>query len=55
VRIALAVVAFMYAMTNHKLFFVCYLLSELLDALDGHAARYYKQCTPPSRPKSLSI
>lgn len=44
-RIALAVVAFMYAMTNHKLFFVCYLLSELLDALDGHAARYYKQST----------
>jgi hypothetical protein len=53
VRIALAVAAFAYAMTDHKIFFVCYLLSELLDALDGHAARYFKQCTLP--PPGLSL
>lgn len=44
-RIALAVVAFTYAMTDHRVFFACYLLSEVLDALDGHAARYFNQST----------
>lgn len=46
-RIVLMLVAFYY-MTNENTYqftVVCYLLSQLLDAFDGHAARLLGQCS----------
>ncbi|KAL6080406.1 CDP-diacylglycerol--inositol 3-phosphatidyltransferase, variant 2 [Balamuthia mandrillaris] len=43
VRVALACIAFYVSFTDYKLFFVCYGLSEILDAIDGHAARAFGQ------------
>lgn len=31
--------------TNHVIATVCYVVSALLDAFDGHAARYFNQST----------
>lgn len=45
IRILLVIIAFYVCFKNHYLFFVCYGLSQLLDALDGHAARYFSQST----------
>lgn len=44
-RIILAVVAFYFMPTNHIIATVCYVVSALLDAVDGHAARYFNQGT----------
>lgn len=39
----LAIVAFYVSFTDYKIFIVCYALSEILDAVDGHAARAFGQ------------
>ncbi|KAI9357374.1 CDP-alcohol phosphatidyltransferase-domain-containing protein [Zopfochytrium polystomum] len=44
-RILLAVVAFAYLPTNPWIAMASYSASALLDALDGHAARYFDQST----------
>lgn len=44
-RVILMLVAFYFMPTCHILAGSCYLLSQFLDALDGHAARMYGQCT----------
>jgi len=44
--VLLAITAFYVSFTDYKIFFVCYALSEILDAVDGHAARAFGQCTP---------
>lgn len=43
VRIALLVYACVYMMTNPLCTIIAYLLSALLDAFDGHAARLLNQ------------
>ncbi|MEO1218933.1 MAG: CDP-alcohol phosphatidyltransferase family protein [Bacteroidota bacterium] len=45
VRIALAVGAFHYCFEQHYLFVILYGMSQLLDTLDGYAARYFNQPT----------
>ena len=45
IRIVLAIVSFYYMPTNPNVAVTCYLLSGLLDAFDGHAARYLNQGT----------
>lgn len=42
-RIVLALVSFYYMRTDYLTATWCYLLSGLLDALDGHAARMLNQ------------
>lgn len=44
-RIFLAVVSFYFMPTNPAVSVSCYLISGLLDAFDGHAARYLNQGT----------
>lgn len=44
-RIILAFIAFYFMPTNHIIASVCYITSALLDAFDGHAARYFNQGT----------
>lgn len=44
-RIVLAIVSFHYMPTSPHIAVFCYLLSGLLDAFDGHAARYLNQGT----------
>jgi len=44
-RVALAVTSVLVALNNPLAFFVCYALSQLLDALDGYAARAFNQST----------
>jgi len=44
-RIILLFAAFYVCFDSHLWFFVFYALSQLLDALDGHAARAFNQCT----------
>lgn len=41
-RIILAIIAFYFMPTNYIVATVCYVTSALLDAFDGHAARYYR-------------
>lgn len=43
-RIVLAVVSFYFMPTNYVISSWCYIISVLLDALDGHAARKFNQC-----------
>lgn len=45
VRIILAIISFYFMPTCPKVSIVCYLVSGLLDAFDGHAARYLNQGT----------
>lgn len=42
-RIILAVISVFFMPTNYKVACSCYLISALLDAFDGHAARAFKQ------------
>jgi CDP-diacylglycerol--inositol 3-phosphatidyltransferase len=44
-RILLVVIAFWICFKQPYLFLGCYGLSQLLDALDGYAARYFRQST----------
>ncbi|XP_072934546.1 CDP-diacylglycerol--inositol 3-phosphatidyltransferase [Epargyreus clarus] len=44
-RIILALIAFYYMPTHCILSCSCYITSALLDAVDGHAARYFNQST----------
>ncbi|CRK91541.1 CLUMA_CG005200, isoform A [Clunio marinus] len=44
-RIILAVISFYFMPTNYVISSWCYIISVLLDALDGHAARKYNQST----------
>lgn len=46
-RIVLAIVSFYFMPTNYIIASWCYIISVLLDALDGHAARKFNQCTKP--------
>lgn len=42
-RIVLAIISFYYMPTNYIVSSWCYIISGLLDAIDGHAARYFNQ------------
>jgi len=42
-RIILAVVSIYFMPTNYKVACSCYVISALLDAFDGHAARAFNQ------------
>lgn len=44
-RIVLAIVSFYFMPTNYVVSSWCYIISVLLDALDGHAARKFNQST----------
>ncbi|CAG2068118.1 unnamed protein product, partial [Timema podura] len=44
-RIILALVSFYFMSTNYVVSSACYIISGLLDAVDGHAARYFNQST----------
>ncbi|XP_057337451.1 CDP-diacylglycerol--inositol 3-phosphatidyltransferase [Microplitis mediator] len=44
-RIILAVISFYFMPTNYVIAGWCYVISALLDAVDGHAARYLNQST----------
>ncbi|CAO1423250.1 unnamed protein product [Diamesa hyperborea] len=44
-RIILAIVSFYFMPTNYIISSWCYIISVLLDALDGHAARHFNQST----------
>ncbi|XP_037935319.1 CDP-diacylglycerol--inositol 3-phosphatidyltransferase [Teleopsis dalmanni] len=44
-RIILAVIAFWFMSTNYIISGWCYVISALLDAVDGHAARAFNQST----------
>lgn len=44
-RILLALVSFYFMPHNHIIACFCYVLSALLDAVDGHAARIFNQST----------
>ena len=42
-RVILAIISFYFMPTHCVLACVCYVTSALLDAIDGHAARYFNQ------------
>lgn len=42
-RIILAIIAFYFMQTNYIVAGWCYIISALLDAIDGHAARAFNQ------------
>lgn len=42
-RITLALIAFYFMQTNYIVAGWCYIVSALLDAIDGHAARAFNQ------------
>jgi CDP-diacylglycerol--inositol 3-phosphatidyltransferase len=44
-RVVLALISFYYMPTNYVAAVICYVTSALLDAFDGHAARYFDQST----------
>lgn len=44
-RIVLAIISFYFMTTNYIVATICYVVSALLDAIDGHAARYFNQST----------
>ncbi|XP_026754959.2 CDP-diacylglycerol--inositol 3-phosphatidyltransferase [Galleria mellonella] len=44
-RVILAIISFYFMPTNCVLACTCYITSALLDAFDGHAARYFNQST----------
>uniref|UniRef100_A0A0V0GF80 CDP-diacylglycerol--inositol 3-phosphatidyltransferase n=1 Tax=Triatoma dimidiata TaxID=72491 RepID=A0A0V0GF80_TRIDM len=44
-RIILAIISFYFMPTNYVIAGICYILSGLLDAFDGHAARHFNQST----------
>ncbi|XP_012266850.1 CDP-diacylglycerol--inositol 3-phosphatidyltransferase [Athalia rosae] len=44
-RIVLALISFYFMPTHYVISSWCYIISGLLDAVDGHAARYFNQST----------
>ncbi|XP_026481312.1 CDP-diacylglycerol--inositol 3-phosphatidyltransferase-like [Ctenocephalides felis] len=44
-RVILAIISFYFMPTNYVVACGCYIISGLLDAVDGHAARYFNQST----------
>ncbi|XP_034940084.1 CDP-diacylglycerol--inositol 3-phosphatidyltransferase [Chelonus insularis] len=44
-RVVLAIISFYFMPTNYVVAGWCYITSALLDAFDGHAARYFNQST----------
>ncbi|KAF2882800.1 hypothetical protein ILUMI_23312 [Ignelater luminosus] len=44
-RVILAIISFYFMPTNYIIAASCYVVSALLDAFDGHAARYFNQST----------
>ncbi|XP_051160856.1 CDP-diacylglycerol--inositol 3-phosphatidyltransferase [Leptopilina boulardi] len=44
-RVILALISFYFMPTHHVIASWCYITSALLDAFDGHAARYFNQST----------
>lgn len=53
-RIVLAIIAFWFMSTNYVIAGWCYIISALLDAVDGHAARAFNQSKFTIHPKSSS-
>lgn len=47
-RIVLAIIAFYFMQTNYVIAGWCYIISALLDAVDGHAARAFNQSEWPA-------
>ncbi|UJR15990.1 hypothetical protein I4U23_002909 [Adineta vaga] len=45
VRVFISIVSFYFMSSHPYIAIICYLTSEFLDALDGHAARALNQCT----------
>jgi CDP-diacylglycerol--inositol 3-phosphatidyltransferase len=45
IRIILTLVSFYYMPTEYGIACFCYIVGGLLDAVDGHAARYFNQST----------
>ncbi|EEB12696.1 CDP-diacylglycerol--inositol 3-phosphatidyltransferase, putative [Pediculus humanus corporis] len=44
-RVILAIISFYFMKTHYVIATSCYIISALLDAFDGHAARYFNQST----------
>lgn len=44
-RVILALISFYFMPTHYIIAIWCYVISALLDAVDGHAARYFNQST----------
>lgn len=44
-RVILALISFYFMPSNYIIASSCYIISALLDAVDGHAARYFNQST----------
>lgn len=44
-RVILAIISFYFMTTNYIIASWCYIISALLDAIDGYAARYFNQGT----------
>ncbi|XP_047353908.1 CDP-diacylglycerol--inositol 3-phosphatidyltransferase isoform X1 [Vespa velutina] len=44
-RVILALISFYFMPSNYVIASSCYIISALLDAVDGHAARYFNQST----------
>ncbi|XP_066260054.1 CDP-diacylglycerol--inositol 3-phosphatidyltransferase [Euwallacea similis] len=44
-RVILALISFYFMPTNYVIASLCYVVSALLDVVDGHAARYFNQGT----------
>ncbi|XP_003402784.1 CDP-diacylglycerol--inositol 3-phosphatidyltransferase [Bombus terrestris] len=44
-RVILAIISFYFMRINYVIASWCYIISALLDAVDGHAARYFNQST----------
>lgn len=53
-RIVLAIIAFWFMSTNYVIAGWCYIISALLDAVDGHAARAFNQSKFTIHPTSSS-
>lgn len=53
-RIVLAIIAFWFMSTNYVIAGWCYIISALLDAVDGHAARAFNQSKFTIHPTSTS-
>lgn len=54
-RIILAIIAFWFMSTNYVIAGWCYIISALLDAVDGHAARAFNQSKFPTKTSSTSL
>jgi CDP-diacylglycerol--inositol 3-phosphatidyltransferase len=44
IRIICLLIAFTYAVTDYRIFMAFYIMSYILDQVDGMAARHFNQC-----------